>query len=64
MKQMTQRAIKATNATDITASERIKGLHIIAKSYGVYGMNGALLEDNAGNLYKITCRNSNLFMYN
>jgi hypothetical protein len=26
-------------------------------------MNGGLLADNEGNLYKITCRASSLFLY-
>ena len=63
MKQMTQKQIKQTNAKDITNSPRINGIHFIAKSYGVYGMNGGLLADNEGNLYKIIGRTSSLFMY-
>ena len=63
MKKMTQKQIKQTNAKDITNSPRIAGVYFIAKSYGVYGMNGGLLADNEGNLYKITCRSSSLFMY-
>ena len=60
----TLKDIKNTNAKDITATnEKIQGLTCIAKSYGVYGMNGALLKDEAGNLYKITARTSNLFRY-
>lgn len=30
-------------------------------STGVYGMNGALFQDEAGKLYAITSRNSTLF---
>lgn len=63
MEKMTQKQIRQTNAKDITQSERIPNLHFIAKSYGVYGMNGGLLADNDGNLYKITCRASSLFLY-
>ena len=53
-------------ATDITnwSQEQImeiKPLTKIAVSKGTYGMNGALLKDDNGNLYVITARNSNLF---
>ena len=64
MKKLTQKQIKQTNATDITAAEKIPNLHFIAKSYGIYGMNGGLLTDNEGNLYKITARATSLFYYN
>lgn len=63
MEKMTQKQIRQTNAKDITNSPRIDGVHFVAKSYGVYGMNGGLLADNEGNLYKITCRASSLFLY-
>ena len=63
MEKMRQKDIKKINAVDITASERIPNLRIIAISVGVYGRNGALLTDNDGNLYKITCRASSLFLY-
>lgn len=60
----TLKDIKNTNAIDITKTdEEIQGLTCIAKSYGIYGMNGALFIDDKGNKYKITCRNSNLFRY-
>ena len=36
-------------------------LRTVATSYGVYGINGALFEDENGELYKITARNSTLF---
>lgn len=37
---------------------------IIRASFGVYGMNGALLRDTAtGDLYAITSRNSALFKH-
>lgn len=36
-------------------------LKIVAISRGVYGMNGALLEDENGERYVITARNSTLF---
>ena len=36
-------------------------LRTVAMSYGVYGMNGALFEDENGELYKITARNTTLF---
>lgn len=69
MMKTTQKAIKETCATDITnysfdqANElmKIHVLHTVAMSYGVYGMNGALFEDENGDLYKITARNSTLF---
>lgn len=64
MKTMTQKQIKQTPAIDITTADRVTGIHFIAKSYGVYGMNGGLLADNNGNLYKIIGRTSSLFMYN
>ena len=69
MKKTTQKAIRETCATDITnynfdqAEELMKvhTLRTVAMSYGVYGMNGALFEDENGDLYKITARNSTLF---
>lgn len=69
MKKTTQKAIRETCATDVTnysfdqANKLIKAhtLQTIAISFGVYGMNGALFEDENGELYKITARNSTLF---
>ena len=69
MKKTTRKAIRETCATNITnysfdqANELMNThtLRIIAMSFGVYGMNGALLEDENGELYKITARNSTLF---
>ena len=69
MKKITQKAIRKTCAVDITnysfdqANDLMHAhtLQIIAMSYGVYGMNGALFEDENGELYKITARNSTLF---
>ena len=69
MKKTTRKAIRETCATDITnyssdqANELMNKhtLRIVAMSYGVYGMNGALFEDENGELYKITARNSTLF---
>ena len=69
MKKITQKAIRETCATDITnysfdqANELMNAhnLQTIAMSFGVYGMNGALFEDENGELYKITARNSTLF---
>ena len=69
MMKTTQKAIRETRATDITnysfeqADELMNkhNLQIVAMSYGVYGMNGALFEDENGELYKITARNSTLF---
>ena len=69
MMKTTQKAIRETCATDITnysfdqANDLMNThtLRIVAVSYGVYGMNGALFEDENGELYKITTRNSTLF---
>ena len=69
MMKTTQKAIRETYAIDITnysfdqANELMNAhtLQTIAMSFGVYGMNGALLEDENGELYKITARNSTLF---
>lgn len=69
MKKTTRKAIRETYAMDITnysfdqANELINAhtLRTIAMSFGVYGMNGALFEDENGELYKITARNSTLF---
>lgn len=64
MKTLTQKQIKQTNAKDITTTtEDIKGLICIAKSFGIYGMNGGLFEDKQGDLYKVIARSSNLFKY-
>lgn len=69
MKKITRKAIRETCATDITnysfdqVNELMKAhnLQTVAMSFGVYGMNGALFEDENGDLYKITARNSTLF---
>ena len=69
MMKTTQKAIRETCATDITnysfdqANDLMKvhTLRTLARSFGVYGMNGALFEDENGDLYKITARNSTLF---
>ena len=69
MMKTTQKAIRETCAIDITnynfdqANDLMHAhtLQTIAMSYGVYGMNGALFEDENGELYKITARNSTLF---
>ena len=69
MKKTTQKAIRETRATDITnysfeqADELMNAhnLQTVAMSFGVYGMNGALFQDENGELYKITARNSTLF---
>ena len=69
MKKPTQKAIRETYAMDITnysfdqANELMNAhtLQTVTMSYGVYGMNGALFEDENGELYKITARNSTLF---
>ena len=69
MKKITRKALRETCATDITsygfdqANDLMNAhtLRTVAMSYGVYGMNGALFEDENGELYKITARNSTLF---
>ena len=69
MKKTTRKAIRETYAMDITnysfdqANDLMNAhtLRTVAMSYGVYGMNGALFEDENGDLYKITARNSTLF---
>ena len=69
MKKTTRKAIRETYAMDITnysfdkANDLMNAhtLRTIAMSFGVYGMNGALFEDENGELYKITARNSTLF---
>lgn len=69
MKKTTRKAIRETCATDITnysfdqANElmNVHTLRTVAMSFGVYGMNGALFEDENGELYKITARNTTLF---
>ena len=69
MKKTTRKAIRETYAMDITnysfdqANDLMNAhtLRTVAMSFGVYGMNGALFEDEKGELYKITARNSTLF---
>ena len=69
MKRTTRKAIRETYAMDITnysfdqANDLMNAhtLRTVAMSFGVYGMNGALFEDENGELYKITARNSTLF---
>ena len=69
MMKTTQKAIRETCAANITnySFEQTNDLmnthtlRTVAMSYGVYGMNGALFEDENGELYKITTRNSTLF---
>ena len=69
MMKTTQKAIRETRAIDITnysfdqANELMNAhtLRTVAMSYGVYGMNGALFQDENGELYKITARNTTLF---
>lgn len=64
MLKLTQKEIKNFDALDITtAKEDYNGLSVFAMSFGVYGMNGAILQDENGNFYKITARTSNLFRY-
>ena len=72
MVKTTQKALKrhvaAGIAQDITrfSFEETNALHqahrleTVAISIGVYGPNGALLEDENGKLYAITARNTTL----
>lgn len=56
-------------AQDITAynfdqAEQLRKTHtlnVVAMSFGMYGMTGALLQDENGKCYAITARNSTLF---
>lgn len=50
-------------ARDITNAEfeKLPRLEEVGLSFGVYGMNGGLFEDNDGNLYAVTARNTLLF---
>ena len=69
MKKITRKAIRETRAMDITnysfdqANDLMNAhtLRTVAMSFGVNGMNGALFEDENGELYKIAARNSTLF---
>ena len=69
MKKTTRKTIRETCATDITnysfdqANDLMNAhtLRTVTMSFGVYGMNGALFQDENGELYKITARNSTLF---
>ena len=62
MKKTTRKAIRETYAMDITnysfdqANDLMNKhtLRTVAMSFGVYGMNGALFQDENGQLYKIT----------
>lgn len=61
--------IKGYEAEDITraSSEYIyslvkRGLKCLAYSHGTYGINGWVGQDEKGTLYKITARNTNLFI--
>lgn len=72
MMKTTQKAIRehvrAGIAQDITrysfeqanALRHVHSLDTVAVSRGVYGLNGALLKDESGNLYAITARNTTL----
>lgn len=68
MIQVAQKKIKAAAVVDITRYSfqeinalRARGLECIAISTGVYGVNGALFQDQSGALYKITARTASLF---
>ena len=53
-------AINITNAAYPCIDEQYDK---IGYSTGIYGINGGLLKGKSGQLYVITCRNSNLFRY-
>ena len=69
MKKITRKTIREACAMDITnysfdqVNELMNAhnLQTVAMSFGVYGMNGALFQDENGELYKITARNTTLF---
>lgn len=73
MKKITKREIREYIrlglAHDITSydfdqAEQLRKAHaldVVAISYGVYGMTGALFQDENGERYAITARNSTLF---
>lgn len=64
MLKLTKKEIKNFDALDITTEkEKRAGLSVFAMSFGVYGMNGAILKDENGNFYKITDRTTQLFRY-
>ena len=49
---------------DFNQAEQLRKAHVldvIAISHGAYGMTGALLQDESGECYAITARNSTLF---
>lgn len=73
MMRTTQKALRQNVAAGITHDitgyefEEAKALYnahvleTIAVSVGVYGLNGALIRDEEGELYAITARTSTLF---
>lgn len=55
--------VKYGQAEEVT-SELTESVDVLGVSYGVYGMNGALLKGRTtGKLYAITARNTMLFRY-
>lgn len=71
MRKYTQKEIKnfvalglAENITNCSFEEanelRRRGLEQVGYSCGTYGINGALFQDDGGQLYAITARNSRL----
>lgn len=67
---MTQKEIKLMPCEDITAAgdERLaeirrEGIAHTVWSYGVYGKNAGLIFTDAGKVYKITARSSNIFAF-
>lgn len=55
------KAAAAENVTNGVLPEGWQHWHCIGLSFGIYGMNGGLFQDDNGKLYKITARSSNLF---
>lgn len=54
------------NAIDITINDEcVKGVYLQTMyiSFGIYGMNAAILKDNKNNFYVIKSRSSNLFKH-
>ena len=57
-----KRLIKNGTAQDLTSGKEIpRSYNKIAYSFGIYGINGGIIEDSDGNLYGITGRTANLF---
>ena len=52
-----------TQASHEEIKSKIKHCEKVGYSSGIYGINGGIIQDNqSGQIYAITARNSNLFM--